>query len=311
MEGRDVLRMTCRTQSRRRIGKRGGDIMKKQITALALAAMMAAASLAGCSSKPAETSAPETEETAVETKAEETEKAEAENGETEAAAEQSENKGTLVMATNAEFPPYEFHDGGEIVGIDVEIAAAIAAEMGMDFEVEDIAFDSIIPEVQSGKADFGAAGMTVTEDRKQSVDFSDSYATATQVIIVKADNADIASPDDLEGKTIGVQLGTTGDIYASDIADATIEQYNKGFEAVQALTQNKIDAVIIDGEPAKVFVAENEGLKILDEAFTTEEYAICVKKGNTELLDGINAAIASLKESGELQKIVDKYITAE
>ena len=138
MEGRDVLRMTCRTQSRRRIGKRGGDIMKKQITALALAAMMAAASLAGCSSKPAETSAPETEaaeETAVETKAEETEKAEAENGETEAAAEQSENKGTLVMATNAEFPPYEFHDGGEIVGIDVEIAAAIAAEMGMDFEV--------------------------------------------------------------------------------------------------------------------------------------------------------------------------------
>ncbi|NBI71849.1 basic amino acid ABC transporter substrate-binding protein [Clostridiaceae bacterium] len=287
--------------------------MKKQITALALAAMMAAASLAGCSSKPAETSAPETEAQteAEQTKAEEAEAAEAENEETEAEAEQSENKGVLVMATNAEFPPYEFHDGGEIVGIDVEIAAAIAAEMGMDFEVEDIAFDSIIPEVQSGKADFGAAGMTVTEDRKQSVDFSDSYATATQVIIIKEDNADIVSPDDLEGKTIGVQLGTTGDIYASDIADATIEQYNKGFEAVQALTQNKIDAVIIDGEPAKVFVAENEGLKILDEAFTTEEYAICVEKGNTELLEGINAAIASLKESGELQKIVDKYITAE
>ncbi len=289
--------------------------MKKQITALALAAMMAAASLAGCSSKPAETSAPETEAQteAEQTKAEEAEAAEAENEETEAEAEaeQSENKGVLVMATNAEFPPYEFHDGGEIVGIDVEIAAAIAAEMGMDFEVEDIAFDSIIPEVQSGKADFGAAGMTVTEDRKQSVDFSDSYATATQVIIIKEDNADIVSPDDLEGKTIGVQLGTTGDIYASDIADATIEQYNKGFEAVQALTQNKIDAVIIDGEPAKVFVAGNEGLKILDEAFTTEEYAICVKKGNTELLEGINAAIASLKESGELQKIVDKYITAE
>ena len=210
--------------------------MKKQITALALAAMMAAASLAGCSSKPAETSAPETEAQteAEQTKAEEAEAAEAENEETEAEAEaeQSENKGVLVMATNAEFPPYEFHDGGEIVGIDVEIAAAIAAEMGMDFEVEDIAFDSIIPEVQSGKADFGAAGMTVTEDRKQSVDFSDSYATATQVIIIKEDNADIVSPDDLEGKTIGVQLGTTGDIYASDIADATIEQYNKGFEAV-------------------------------------------------------------------------------
>ena len=280
--------------------------MKKKFTAVTMAAFMAAAALAGCSSKPAETEAPATEAA---TEAAETEAAEAAE-ETEAA-EAAETNGTLVMATNAEFPPYEFREGGEIVGIDVEIAAAIAAQMGMDFEVEDIAFDSIIPAVQSGKADFGAAGMTVTEDRKQSVDFSESYATATQVIIVKEDNAEIATPDDLEGKTIGVQLGTTGDIYASDIPDATIEQYNKGFEAVQSLTQNKIDAVIIDGEPAKVFVSQNEGLKILDEAFTTEEYAICVKKGNTELLDGINTAIAELKESGELQAIVDKYITAE
>ena len=278
--------------------------MKKQFAALSMAAMMAAVSLAGCSSKPAETAAPATE-AATEAASE---AAETEAEETEAAAE---SKGTLVMATNAEFPPYEFHDGGEIVGIDVEIAAAIAKELGMDFEVEDIAFDSIIPEVQSGKADFGAAGITVTEDRKQSVDFSDTYATATQVIIVKEDNTEIVTPDDLVGKTIGVQLGTTGDIYASDIEDATIEQYNKGFEAVQALSQNKIDAVIIDGEPAKVFVSENEGLKILDEAFTTEEYAICVKKGNTELLEDINTAIANLKESGELQEIVDKYITAE
>ena len=280
--------------------------MKKQFTAVTMVAFMAAAALAGCSSKPAETEAPATEAA---TEAAETEAAEAAE-ETEAA-EAAETNGTLVMATNAEFPPYEFREGGEIVGIDFEIAAAIAAQMGMDFEVEDIAFDSIIPAVQSGKADFGAAGMTVTEDRKQSVDFSESYATATQVIIVKEDNAEIATPDDLEGKTIGVQLGTTGDIYASDIPDATIEQYNKGFEAVQSLTQNKIDAVIIDGEPAKVFVSQNEGLKILDEAFTTEEYAICVKKGNTELLDGINTAIAELKESGELQAIVDKYITAE
>lgn len=280
--------------------------MKKQITALAMAVMMAA-SLAGCSSKPAETAAPATE-AAAETEAAETAAAESEAAETEAA--EGETTGTLVMATNAEFPPYEFHEGGEIVGIDVDIAAAIAKEMGMGFEVEDVAFDSIIPEVQSGKADFGAAGMTVTEDRKQSVDFSDTYATATQVIIVTEDS-EIAAPADLEGKTIGVQLGTTGDIYACDIADATVEQYNKGFEAVQALTQGKIDAVIIDGEPAKVFVEQNEGLKILDEAFTTEEYAICVKKGNTELLEGINAAIANLKESGELDKIVAKYITAE
>lgn len=219
--------------------------------------------------------------------------------------------GVLVMATNAEFPPYEYHDGGEIVGIDVEIAGAIAEKMGMTLEIEDIAFDSIIPEVQSGKADIGVAGMTVDEDRLKNVDFSDTYTTASQVIIVKSDS-DIAGPDDLKGKAIGVQLGTTGDIYATDYeADgSTIERYNKGFEAVQAMTQGKIDAVVIDQEPAKVFVAENEGIKILDEALTVEEYAIAIKKGNTELLEKVNAALTELKESGELQKIIDKYISA-
>ncbi|MDD6074269.1 MAG: basic amino acid ABC transporter substrate-binding protein [Clostridium sp.] len=279
--------------------------MKKQFAALSMAAMMAAVSLAGCSSKPAETAAPATE-AATEAASE---AAETEAEETEAAAE---SKGTLVMATNAEFPPYEFHDGGEIVGIDVEIAAAIAKELGMDFEVEDIAFDSIIPEVQSGKADFGAAGITVTEDRKQSVDFSDTYATASQMIIVKEDSK-IAGPDDLKGVTVGVQLGTTGDIYVSDLeADGTtVERYNKGFEAVQALSQGKIDAVVIDGEPAKTFVSESEGLKILDEAFTVEEYAIAVKKGNSELLDKINTALESLKDNGTLDEIVAKYIKAE
>lgn len=285
--------------------------MKKKCLALAMAVCMTAALTACGGNKTAETTAAAATDAATEAASDATTAAEAEESsaeETEAAA--TESKGTLVMATNAEFPPYEFHDGGEIVGIDVEIARAIATEMGMDFEIEDIAFDSIIPEVTSGKADFGAAGMTVTEDRKQSVDFSDPYATATQVVIVK-DGSEIASVDDLVGKTIGVQLGTTGDIYAEDVEDVTLERYNKGFEAVQALSQDKIDAVIIDGEPAKVFVAENEGLKILDEAFTTEEYAICVKKGNTELLEGINSAIAKLKESGELQAIVDKYITAE
>lgn len=218
--------------------------------------------------------------------------------------------GTLVMATNAEFPPYEYHEGDDIIGIDVEIGRAIAAEMGMDFKVEDMKFDSVIPAVQAGKADFGAAGLTMTDDRKVSVDFSNPYASATQVIIVK-EGSDITGPDDLTGKKIGVQLGTTGDLYVEDVEDASVEQYSKGFEAVQALGQGKIDAVVIDGEPAKVFVSQNEGLVILDEAFTEEEYAVCVKKGNTELLDGINAAIDKLNESGELQKIIDKYITAE
>lgn len=217
---------------------------------------------------------------------------------------------TLVMATNAEFPPYEFYEGKEVVGIDADIMAAVAEELGMKLEIEDMAFDSIITAVSSGKADVGAAGMTVTEDRLENVDFTDTYATATQVIIVKEDST-ISGPDDLTGKKIGVQLGTTGDIYAEDIEDAAIERYNKGFEAVQALKQDKIDAVIIDGEPAKEFVKEAEGLKILDEAFTEEEYAIAVKKGNDELKDKINEALKTLKDSGKLDEIVAKYISAD
>lgn len=230
--------------------------------------------------------------------------------ETESKEESGKESDTLVMATNAEFPPYEYYEGDEVVGIDAEIAQAIADELGMTLKIEDMAFDSIIPAVTSGKADFGAAGMTVTEDRKKNVDFTDTYATATQVIIVKEDS-DIAGPDDLVGKKIGVQLGTTGDIYAGDIEDAEVEQYNKGFEAVQALTQGKIDAVVIDGEPAKEFVAQAEGLKILDEAFTEEEYAIAVAKGNDELREKINDALAKLKESGKIDEIVAKYISAD
>ena len=230
--------------------------------------------------------------------------------ETESKEESGKESDTLVMATNAEFPPYEYYEGDEVVGIDAEIAQAIAEELGMTLKIEDMAFDSIIPAVTSGKADFGAAGMTVTEDRKKNVDFTDTYATATQVIIVKEDS-DIAGPDDLVGKKIGVQLGTTGDIYAGDIEDAEVEQYNKGFEAVQALTQGKIDAVVIDGEPAKEFVAQAEGLKILDEAFTEEEYAIAVAKGNDDLREKINDALAKLKESGKIDEIVAKYIFAD
>ncbi len=261
--------------------------MKKQILALTMAAMMIG-SLTACAGS-------------------------GKGNETTAAASNGGAAGAvLTMATNAEFPPYEYHDNNAIVGIDVEIAEALAEKLGMTLEIEDIAFDSIIPEIDSGKADIGLAGMTVNEDRLKNVDFSDPYTTASQVIIVK-DESDITGPDDLEGKSIGVQLGTTGDIYASDYEEtgSTIERYSKGFEAVQAMMQGKIDAVVIDLEPAKVFVEENEGIKILDEALTVEEYAIAVKKGNTELLDKINTALSELKESGELQKIIDKYISAE
>ena len=281
--------------------------MKKKVLALTMAALMAA-SLTACGGGAKETTAADTTaaDTADTTAAEKTEETSAEAAGTEAAG------GVLVMATNAEFPPYEYHDGGEIVGIDAEIAKAIADELGMELEIEDIAFDSIIPEITSGKADMGLAGMTVTEDRKQSVDFTDTYAKASQKIIVKEDSA-IASPDDLTGVIVGVQQGTTGDIYVSDLeADGTtVERYNKGFEAIQALSQGKIDAVVIDGEPAKTFVAQTEGLKILEESFTDEEYAIAVKKGNTELLEKINGALKTLKDNGTLDEIVAKYIKAE
>ena len=216
----------------------------------------------------------------------------------------------LVMATNAEFPPYEYHQGDKIVGIDVEICQAIADEMGRKLVIEDMGFDSIITSVYTGKADLGVAGLTITEDRLKNINFSTPYAKATQVIIVSEDS-DIKSPDDLVGKTIGVQTGTTGDVYAADIEKVKLERYNKGFEAVQALTQGKIDAVIIDNEPAKVYVSQNDELKIVDEAFTEEEYAIAVAKENDELLNEVNSAIAKLKESGKLDEIVNKYISAD
>ena len=279
--------------------------MKKRVIALTRAALMAA-SLTACGGSAKETTAAAAADTTAAAKEEST------AAESTAAESKEAAGGKLVMATNAEFPPYEFHDGDKIVGIDAEIAQAIADELGMELEIEDIAFDSIIPEIVSGKADLALAGMTVTEDRKASVDFSDTYATASQMIIVKEDS-EIAGPDDLKGVTVGVQLGTTGDIYVSDLeADGTtVERYNKGFEAVQALSQGKIDAVVIDGEPAKTFVSETEGLKILDEAFTVEEYAIAVKKGNTELLDKVNGALETLKDNGTLDEIVAKYIKAE
>ena len=182
--------------------------------------------------------------------------------------------------------------------------------MGMTLKIEDMEFDSIIAAVNSGKAHIGVAGMTVTEDRLENVDFSDSYTTATQVIIVQ-EGSEIAGADDLEGKKVGVQLGTTGDIFAADIKDVQLEQYNKGMDAVQALANGMIDAVIIDNEPAKQFVAKAEGLTILEEEFVTEEYAIAVAKGNEELLDDINKALDAIIADGTVKGIVDKYITAE
>ena len=278
---------------------------KKILSAVLAAAMTAMLAACGGSSSTATTAAP------AETKAEETKAEESKAEEAPAAELETVQKGKLVMVTNAEFPPYEFHDQNAIVGIDVEIAGAIAEQLGLELEIEDIAFDSIIPEIVSGKADIGAAGMTVTEDRKQNVDFSDTYAHATQVIIVKEDS-EIKGVADLEGKIMGVQQGTTGDIYVSgDYGDEAVERYAKGMEAVQALAQGKVDAVVIDGEPAKQYIKEVEGLKIIDESYTDEDYAIAIKKGNTAMVEAVNAALAELKSEGKLDEIVAKYIQAE
>lgn len=224
----------------------------------------------------------------------------------------TDTQATLTMATNAEFPPYEYKEGDNIVGIDAEVAQAIADKLGMKLEIVDTKFDSIIPGVQSGKYDMGMAGMTVTPEREQSVTFSDSYATGIQSIIVKQ-GSDIKSVDDLSNKTkIGVQLGTTGDIYAKDdFGDEAVQEYDKGADAVQALIAGKIDCVIIDNEPAKSFVAANEGLEILKTAYAEEDYAICFKKDNTELQTKVNDALKELIADGTVQKIVDKYITAD
>lgn len=218
--------------------------------------------------------------------------------------------GTLTMATNAYFPPYEYYDGQDVIGIDADIAQAIADKLGLKLKIEDMEFDSIITAVSTGKADLGLAGMTVTPDRQKNVDFSDSYATGIQSVIVKEDST-ITKIDDLEGKKIGVQLSTTGDIYATDdYGKDAVVQYNKGNDAVMALTQGQVDAVIIDNEPAKSYVAANKGLKILDTEYATENYAACIAKDNTGLTKAVNQALADLKADGTLQKIVDKYIKA-
>lgn len=221
----------------------------------------------------------------------------------------------LTMATEATFPPYEYYDGDAIVGIDVEVAQAIAEKLGMELEVTDIAFDSIIPGIQTGKYDMGMAGMTVTDERKEQLSFSDSYATGVQVVIVK-DGSAITSVDDLladgANTVVGTQAGTTGFLYAtSDIEEAglgTVKSFGKTTDAVEALKNGQVDCVILDNEPAKALVAANEGLHILDTEYAVEDYAIAIAKENTELLEKVNKALSELKADGTLQSIVGKYI---
>lgn len=234
----------------------------------------------------------------------------------ESAGSMTATEGVLVMATNAAFPPYEYVEGGEYAGIDVEIAGKIAEKLGMTLEIKDVEFGSIIGGVQTGKFDMGMAGMTVTEKRLKSVNFSTTYATGIQVVIV-AEGSAITSLDDLKGDgsmKFGVQQDTTGDIYASSSVEEggygedNVVRYKTGADAVQALKTGKVDAVIIDNEPAKSFVAANEGLKILDAEWTVEDYAIAIAKENTALLTAVNNALAELDADGTLDAIIAKYI---
>lgn len=231
-------------------------------------------------------------------------------------AKKEDNK--LVMATNAAFPPYEFvDDNGEYAGIDIELAQEIAKILGKELVIEDVEFGSIIGGVETGKYDVGIAGMTVTDERLESVNFSNSYATGVQVVIVKKDG-DIKTLDDVadKGAQIGVQQDTTGHIYASDsvenggYGEDKVTSYKTGADAVQALVSDKVDCVIIDNEPAKSFVEANEGLEILETEYVTENYAIAIGKDNEKLLNDVNNAIAELKANGKLNAIISKYIPA-
>ena len=232
--------------------------------------------------------------------------------ETETAELSTVEPGKLIMSTNAAFPPYEMTtDSGEFEGIDIETAQAIADKLGLELQIDDMDFDAALLAVQQGKADMVMAGVTVTDERQNVMDFTDSYATGIQSIIVKEDS-DIASVDDLAGKKIGTQRGTTGYLYCSDdFGDENVVAYDNGLTAVQMLNNGQVDCVVIDNAPAKEFIAANPGLKLLDTAYVEESYAIGVGKGNTELKDAINTALEELKADGTLQAIVGKYITAE
>ncbi len=294
----------------------------KKFFAMALSCALCLSMLAGCgdsaaSSAPAAESAAPTE-AAAEAATETSVKDEAPAAETGSTAEAAATEfttveaGKLHMATNATFPPYEMvADDGTFEGIDVDIAGKIAEKLGLELVVDDMDFGSIITSVQTGKEDIALAGLTVTDERKQNVDFTDSYATGVQVVIVPEDS-DIKTIDDLQGKLIGCQESTTGYTYCTDdYGEDMVTAFPSGANAVQALLTGKIDAVVIDKQPAEAYVAQNEGLKILDTEYVAENYAIGVSKDNTALRDAVNNALKELIDDGTVQAILDQYIKAE
>lgn len=304
----------------------------KKIASLLAAVMLLTATLAGCGNSGSGSSTTDTSSaSSTASQSSTAEDSSAAEGETSSEASATEagdygefttiEEGKLIMSTNAQFPPYEMVADGEgfngtgFEGIDVEIASAIADKLGLELQIDDMEFDSALLAVQNNTADVMLAGLSYSEERDEVVDFTDSYATGVQVVIVK-DGSDVTM-DNLGEKMIGTQRGTTGYIYASDTpenggyGEDHVLAYDNGATAVQALVNGQVDAVIIDEAPAKEFVAANEGLTILPGNWVEEQYCAAVDEGNTALQNAINTALNELMDDGTVQEILDKYITAE
>ena len=304
----------------------------KKIASLLAAVMLLTATLAGCGNSGSGSSTPDTSSaSSTASQSSTAEDSSAAEGETSSEASATEagdygefttiEEGKLIMSTNAQFPPYEMVADGEgfngtgFEGIDVEIASAIADKLGLELQIDDMEFDSALLAVQNNTADVMLAGLSYSEERDEVVDFTDSYATGVQVVIVK-DGSDVTM-DNLGEKMIGTQRGTTGYIYASDTpenggyGEDHVLAYDNGATAVQALMNGQIDAVIIDEAPAKEFVAANEGLTILPGNWVEEQYCAAVDEGNTALQNAINTALNELMDDGTVDEIIAKYISAE
>lgn len=304
----------------------------KKIASLLAAVMLLTATLAGCGNSGSGSSTTDTSSaSSTASQSSTAEDSSAAEGETSSEASATEagdygefttiEEGKLIMATNAQFPPYELVSDGEgfngtgFEGIDVEIASAIADKLGLELQIDDMEFDSALVAVQNDAADVVLAGLSYSEERDEVLDFTDSYATGVQVVIVK-EGSDVTM-DNLGEKMIGTQRGTTGYIYASDTpenggyGEDHVSAYDNGATAVQALVNGQVDAVIIDEAPAKEFVAANEGLTILPGNWVEEQYCAAVNEGNTALQNAINTALNELMDDGTVQEILDKYITAE
>lgn len=283
--------------------------MKKKIISISLLLILALSMtlFAGCGKKNTKTTSDDTYNNVDADKGYKEEEGNTEDKD----ASKEDDKKVIVMGTNAEFPPFEYIEANEVVGFDVDISKKIAEKLGLELVVENMQFASLTAALQTGKVDFVAAGMTNTPERAEEVNFSEDYFTASQVIIVKKDSDTVKSKEDLVGKKIGVQLGTTGEIESKEIEGATVESYDAGYSAVMSLVNGKLDAVVIDQKPAEKFVEQNDKIMILDEELTKENYAIAVNKENEELLKTINEVIKEIQENGEYDALYEKYFGEE